>query len=56
MLSEDVDTIVKDPNNEDEQAVAEEEEPLGFRRSTGMPYLSGYNLTNNRQVKISISI
>jgi len=39
--SEDVDGIVVDPNNEDEQAVAEEEEPqIGLRRSTRTPAVS----------------
>ena len=40
MSSEDVDRIVQDPNNEDEQGVAEEEKPLGLRRSTRMPSVS----------------
>ena len=37
---EDVDPIVQDTYNEDEQAVAEEQEPLGLRRSTRMPSVS----------------
>jgi len=37
---EDVDRIAQDPNNEDEQAVGEEEVPLGLRRSTRMPSVS----------------
>jgi len=38
--SEDIDQIVQDPDNEDEQAVAEEEEPIGLRTSTRMPSVS----------------
>jgi len=38
--SEDVVQIVQDLDNEDEQAVAEEEEPVGLRRSTRVPSVS----------------
>jgi len=38
--SEDVDQVDQDPDNEDEQEVAKEEEPLGLRRSTRMPSVS----------------
>jgi len=38
--SEDVDGIVQDPNNKDEQAVAEEEDTQGLRRTTRMASVS----------------